>query len=234
MVISYSQKVALEIITVLAVVLIIKYFLLQFNLAGSGSYGIWSGIIAATLFMSRRNLKWADFGLGLPKGAKQWIAQLGLGLFACTLMLLVGGLSENILTPTLGLSDAGDSSYSGLLQGDVFAGRPLAFIVHLILAIWIGAALGEELLFRGFLLNQLKSFFGNGRLKWILAILLQAIIFGALHNYQGSSGMVARGLTAVVLGVFYLVTNQKLFPLILAHGFYNTLFMVWDYVKTPV
>ena len=45
--------------------------------------------------------------------------------------------------------------------------------------VWFGAALGEELLMRGFVLNRLADLFGHGTLDWALAKVVHAIIFGS-------------------------------------------------------
>lgn len=43
---------------------------------------------------------------------------------------------------------------------------------------WTLAALGEEICFRGFLMNRLARVFGKNRGAWLVALLLSSILFG--------------------------------------------------------
>ena len=89
--------------------------------------------------------------------------------------------------------------------------------------------MGEELLMRGFILNTLKDLIGNSKIAWALALIIQAVIFGFMHSYHGSQGMVITGLIALSFGIFYLVAKRKLFPVIFAHAVFDTLTMVGFY-----
>ncbi|MFK8058321.1 MAG: CPBP family intramembrane glutamic endopeptidase [Saprospiraceae bacterium] len=218
-------KLLLELIIVLGIVFSLKYFCLQYFFIGAGSIGIWGGIISATIILRKRSTSWGDLGLRLPKGGKQWIFQLGLSLIALVLMALVQVLTLKVLTPTFGLSGAGDV----MDHFRLFSGKPIHFTLYIVVGIWIGAGLGEELLIRGFILNHLKEALGNSRLSWTLAIIGQAVIFGSMHGYQGSVGIVATGLTGLSFGILYIATNRKLFPLIVAHNVFNTLFLFAAY-----
>jgi membrane protease YdiL (CAAX protease family) len=57
-----------------------------------------------------------------------------------------------------------------------------------------------------------------------MAVLLQAVLFGAVHAYnRGLFGFLVLGAVGAVLGTFYLVFQRNLWPVILAHGLGNTL-----------
>lgn len=193
--------------------------------AYAGSIGIWLGILVATFFLKRRSIKWADIGLRLPKGRKQWLKQLGIGLLAIGSIFLITFITLFVLKPLFGLEQAAGASD----KFSFFLGKPVVFIVYLVIGIGFGAGLGEELLIRGFLLNQLKSIFGNIKISWALALITQAVIFGFMHSYHGTVGMVITGLIALSFGIFYLVAKRKLFPLIFAHFVFDILTMVVFY-----
>ena len=76
---------------------------------------------------------------------------------------------------------------------------------------------------RGFVLNRLADLFGQSRIGWTLAILIQAIIFGLLHLYQGVPGMVGTGVVALIFAAIYLIGKRRLLPVILGHGIINTI-----------
>ena len=75
------------------------------------------------------------------------------------------------------------------------------FLLDIVFGVWIGAAIGEELYFRGLLLTKFTALFGGGRWALVLAVLAQAIWFGA--------DFVTRGRRAVI-------------PLMIGHGFVDT------------
>ena len=112
-----------------------------------------------------------------------------------------------------------------------FMGKPLVFIGYLITVVWFGAALGEELLFRGYLLNRLVDCTGSNKLGIIIALILHAVIFGMLHIYQGLAGVIATGCIALIFGSVYFIIKRKLFPIIIAHGIINSLSLIGLYLN---
>ena len=61
----------------------------------------------------------------------------------------------------------------------------------------------------------------------------QAALFATLHLYQGTFGFVTAGLFALLFGVAYLVTGRNLWPLILAHGTWNSIGIANVYLSAP-
>ena len=224
-----KAKLLLEIFIVLGIMSGTKAICDQIEIIPSGitgSIGIWLGILVATYFFKKRNVNWSDLGLRLPKGKKQWLNQIGIGLLAIGFIFLITFITLYVLEPLLGLERAVGATD----KFSFFLGKPVVLILYIVIGIWFGAGLGEELLIRGFLLNQLKKIFGNSKLSWALALITQAIIFGFMHSYQGSRGMIITGLIALSFGIFYLVAKRKLFPLIFAHAVFDTLTMVGFYL----
>jgi uncharacterized protein len=77
----------------------------------------------------------------------------------------------------------------------------------------ITAGLCEEVLFRGFLLFYLHT--SPWKLNLTLALLLSSLIFGAQHLYQGAKGAAASAVLGAVFGLFFLLTGNLLFPVLL-------------------
>lgn len=95
--------------------------------------------------------------------------------------------------------------------------------------VWTLAAFGEELSYRGYLLNRIADV-GNGtKAAFIAAVILHSIFFGIGHFYQGVTGMVDTGITALILGSAYLISGRNLWITIFAHGFSNTIFIALMY-----
>ena len=115
-----------------------------------------------------------------------------------------------------------------------FMGKPLVFISYLITVVWFGAALGEELLMRGFLLNKLSKMFQSTKFGLVIAIMLHAFLFGSLHIYQGIAGVIMTSVVGAILACVYFYAKKKLFPVILAHIIINTLSLTVLYIKDGV
>ena len=95
---------------------------------------------------------------------------------------------------------------------------------------WTLAAFMEEMVYRGWLLTRLAELTGFSANGWVVAMLVTSALFGAIHLYQGVSGVVATGLSGLVFGWLYLATGRNLWPSILAHGFLDTTGFVMMYL----
>jgi len=94
---------------------------------------------------------------------------------------------------------------------DDLYGYRFATLAAVNIGAWILAPISEELLFRGWLQRTLSA----GVNVWI-ALLMQAVIFGALHNYQGISGVIQTTLLGLAAGLLYLKTG-RLWTAVLVH-----------------
>jgi hypothetical protein len=91
---------------------------------------------------------------------------------------------------------------------------------------WTLAAFGEELAFRGYLMNRVSSLAGGTWRAWIFGLVTVSALFGAAHVDQGLTGMVQEGLSGLLLGLLYLGSGRTLAVPIVAHGIANTLAFV--------
>ncbi len=98
----------------------------------------------------------------------------------------------------------------------------LILTISLLPLMWL-AVIGEEVLIRGLLLRYIALKLGSGKVAWILAAVISAIIFGALHFWKGPAGMVSSAIAGLVFGFGYLLTKRNLWPCIIAHCAGNTL-----------
>jgi membrane protease YdiL (CAAX protease family) len=95
---------------------------------------------------------------------------------------------------------------------------------------WIIGGLFEEFLFRGYLLNRINRMFKNPTAgKWI-GILLTSISFAFAHSYQGMGGIINTFLFSIVLGLLFYFFKKNTWYVILVHGFFDTLGIVWLYL----
>ena len=99
---------------------------------------------------------------------------------------------------------------------------------------WTLAAFGEEMFWRGYLMNRVADVFGRGRGAWAASLVIVSVVFGFAHGYQGVTGVTEEGLSGLFLGLMYLGARRNLWVPILAHGASDTIDMVLLYLgKMP-
>jgi len=146
-------------------------------------------------------------GLVAPRWRTLALAALGV--------LPMGILSDEL---TYGLGRAAPGLFDSFLLerfAATFTNASAPWFVALTAAIAVGPAIGEELLFRGIILRSLAA-----RLPGGLAVLLSAILFGAIH-FDALQGLGAM-LIGLYLGFLALATGS-LWPAIAAHAINNLL-----------
>jgi uncharacterized protein len=85
------------------------------------------------------------------------------------------------------------------------------------------AAFGEELVYRGYLMNSVANFFGRTRAAWTLTLVLISILFGFGHFDQRVIGQIESVTGGCLLGLFYLACGRKLAVPVVAHGVQDTI-----------
>jgi len=201
-------------------------------------------LIAAVLALA--HYRWLPFPWRMPA-----VGLLGLGLVwletrslqACglrqrsplawlgwTLLLfvLVVAVIDPWLEPLVNRLTGTPTDYSdyGALHGNLPAAAKLIALA------WLSAAIGEELVFRSFLMHQLSALIRSFRGAHVVAALLGGIAFGMMHAGQGVSGIVLTGMVGSLFGYVYLRSGLHLGAMMLAHGLIDswgvtTLYLGW-------
>lgn len=184
-----------------------------FGVADVGLISVVAGVGAGALLLAIRKENWQT--IGLKSGGNLGWTLARAGEFA-VLSIVVGGLGIGIAT-AIGHPPTTSSVITN--QPETLPG----FLLDIMFGVWVGSALGEEIFVRGFLLSKFRTLFGGGRMALGLAIVAQAIWFGAGHAGQGLSGMIVTGSIGLVLAIFFVTRARgSLIPMILGHGFVNT------------
>lgn len=140
--------------------------------------------------LSVLGLKWPDMGKSKPSS----LLKFTLWVIGIILLSLVSG---SIVVELFNMLQSTEPE--GLARKSPLVGN-LPLLLLLTPLMWI-AVLGEELLFRGFILNHLASRLGKTTWAWLLAIVITAIIFGLMHFWQGAKGMVGAGVLGLIWGM---------------------------------
>jgi membrane protease YdiL (CAAX protease family) len=88
---------------------------------------------------------------------------------------------------------------------------------------WTLAAFGEEMVYRGYLLNRIAGLLRFTRPAWIAGLIVSSCVFGGGHLGQGITGQLVNAFDGLVLGVIYLACRRRLGVPIIAHGITDTL-----------
>ena len=89
--------------------------------------------------------------------------------------------------------------------------------------IWVTAAFGEEIIFRGFLMRQFVKFFGESRISLVMNIMVCCGLFGFMHMQQGITGQMIAGTTGALLALIFYFRKYDLWFNVMVHGFFNTI-----------
>ena len=92
----------------------------------------------------------------------------------------------------------------------------------LLLLVWTLAAFGEEMVYRGYLMNRVAGLAGGGKGAWALSLVVVSLLFGVGHLYQGAPGVVVNVAAGLVYGAVYLWAGRNLWAPIITHGVYDT------------
>lgn len=106
-----------------------------------------------------------------------------------------------------------------------------AELLKLMALSWTFAAFGEELAFRILLMRGVAFALGDSRLAFGIALIVQAIVFGLVHAYQGPAGIVGTAINALIFGGLTLAARGSIWPAAVAHGANNTIGIVALYLS---
>lgn len=182
------------------------------------TYVLFAFTLFILLWVKLRGETWASFGLIVPRAWRRYIGY-GLILFVANLAYSIVAL-QPIEDAVAQLTGSGPNKAAQVL-GAVTGNFPL--LVYLLPFVWLFAAFGEEVFYRGYLMSRFAQFMGEGRIAWGVAVVAQAILFGAAHAYQGPPGMVGIAVGALIAGAGTLIWGRNLWPAIIAHGLTDTL-----------
>ena len=99
----------------------------------------------------------------------------------------------------------------------------LSSLISLLILSWTFAAFGEEFTYRIVLMRGISFLLGDSRNGQIFALLLQALMFGFVHAYQGPTGIVGSTISGLVYGAVLIASRRSIWPAAFAHGINNTI-----------
>jgi membrane protease YdiL (CAAX protease family) len=88
---------------------------------------------------------------------------------------------------------------------------------------WTLAAFGEEMVYRGYLMNRVVDLIRPTRAAWGISLIVVSCVFGASHINQGITGQLENTIDGLLLGAIYLACGRNLSVSVVAHGITDTL-----------
>jgi len=167
-------------------------------------------LLIAWISLRLRGVQWKQIGF---TRYRTWTTTLLLGI-ACGVGLELFDLfgKQPLFTRLLG-KPPNLSSFTAV-RGN------LKFALVMIGLVWILAAFGEELVYRGYLMNRIADLGGGTHTSWIVSLFL---ISGFSHYQQGITGIIEEGSDGLILGMIYLACRRNLAIPIVVHGVCDTI-----------
>jgi membrane protease YdiL (CAAX protease family) len=179
---------------------------------------VWLGI-------KLRGQKWSDFGLTFGRiSLKESFRIFLLSLLVCILGIAGYILGTIVMANISGMPESADMSVYEYLHNNFF------MLILTLIGVYVVSSFGEEVVYRAFLINRISELGLDTKYGRIATVLISAVIFGLVHYEWGPTGMVSTGFMGLVLGICYLKFKKKLWILVLAHAYMDTILLVQVYV----
>jgi len=184
--------------------------------------GGWRGLLgvaagaAVSLGLAARSLKttgpgWRALGLSRPPRAGMTVLWC---LATLVVVALIGGILHNVFL-FLRVPPAPAGYPQGLNGNPVFLGLALILV-------W-AVSLGEELLFRGFIMDRILRRLPEGKEGVQAAVVVCAVLYGLAHLPRGGQAAIVSGAAGLGYGAMYFGSGRCLWVTVAAHGVLETL-----------
>jgi membrane protease YdiL (CAAX protease family) len=167
-----------------------------------------------------RGLGWRDVGLARPAN---WPRTIVIGVLCGIGMELL----ELFVTQPLLVKLTGKMpDFSDL--GELHSNWKL-LLLYLALT-WTLAAFGEEMVYRGYLMNRVAGLFRSPKIAWTTSFIVVSFIFGLGHIDQGVTGQVENMIDGALLAAIFLASGCNLWAAIITHGVTDTVDLLLMYL----
>lgn len=181
---------------------------------------VWSGL-------KIRGEDWSYFGLtfksiSVKDGFKTFLQSLLVFILAVTGFIIGSIIMANITGIPEGSADMSSYEY---MQNNL----PMFLIT--LLGVLIVSSFGEEVVYRGFLINRLIELGLKKKHGKVVTVIISSVIFGLVHYDWGPMGVVQTGFMGLALAICYLKMKKRLWVIVIAHAYMDTLLMVQMYLN---
>jgi len=167
----------------------------------------------------------SQFGLSV----KRFNLKFALKTFLQSIVVFVlalGGfiLASIIMANITGIPETSDMSAYNYISGN------FGMLLLSLVGVYIVSSFGEEIVYRAFLINRISDLGPKTKTTRILAVLISSIIFGLAHYSWGPMGIIQTTFMGLALGYSYIYLKRRIWVLIIAHAYMDTILMVQMYL----
>lgn len=178
---------------------------------------VWTGL-------RLRGQRWKHLGLTFKPGNRSTIIRAVLK----SLLVFVAAIAAFVLGSIVGANIVGIPEQADMSGFNYLRGN-LPMLLLALVAVFIGSSIGEEVIYRGFLITRLEELGGNGKWATRVSVVVSAIVFGLVHYNWGVMGIIQTTFMGLALGISYLAVGRNLWIPILAHGYMDAILLVGQY-----
>ena len=172
-----------------------------------------------------RGETWKDFGLTFkPISLKE-----GLKTFLISLLVSALGAAGFIVGSII-MVNITDIPENADMSGYNYLKNNLGMLFLALGSVYIVSSFAEEVIYRAFLINRITAIGQKKKNAIYVAVMLSSFIFGLIHYEWGPMGMVQTGFMGLAMGICYITFKKRLWILILAHGYLDTILLVQLYL----
>ena len=182
------------------------------------------GIILLILALNKYLLKQEIKVFNPAEGKWYWDILIGFGLTAIYFMLVF--VEQATISRILPQREPPSQEVIELMTG--LANNPLLLALWLGPVVWIGVAIFEEVQ-RVFFMNCLWSLSKNKHWE-VITIILVAVIWGLMHLYQGTFGIISVSFQGLIMGFFYY-KYRRFWALVISHALYDSIQIIMFVVQ---
>ena len=182
---------------------------------------VWFGI-------KLRGESFKDLGLTF----KSVTIKQAFNIFLLSLLVLVIALAGFILGSIIMANITGIPEGSADMSSYDYLKDNVGMLILTLVGVYIVSSFGEEVIYRGFLINRISQIGMNTKKAQLVAVILSSLIFGFVHYDWGPMGVGQTTFMGLALGICYLKLKKRLWILILAHSYMDTILMVQMYMAS--
>ena len=180
-----------------------------------------AGMLVAWLWLRKEGRVREAFRLEAPANLGSTLGWAALGTGGTIAIFTVGAW----ITEAIGLG-APDPTF----VLDLVTESPALFALWVVGVAIFAAGFGEEVLYRGFLMDRLERLSGHRGRPWAVLV-IQALLFGLPHAYQGMGGMLVTACVGLLFGYIRNRMGGNLWAVIIAHAAVDTIMMSLAYAN---
>ncbi len=165
----------------------------------------------------RSRTPWSEIGFAPPRN---WFLTIAAGILAGVALKLV---MKALVMPLFGAPPINPAYH--------FLAGNSAALPGMLIAVVLRAGVGEEIVWRGFLFERLRTLLGSGAGAAVTTLLISSALFGLGHYPdQGLAGVEQAAVVGLVYGGMFLATG-RLWLSMVTHAAFNVaavLIIYWD------